>query len=61
MLSGVLWRDTGLPPKLFIVDARAVFPLLLWLFNWAWWTAGVAFVGIVTLYLVQRTGMTPMG
>ena len=56
----LLWRDTALTPKIFILDARAVFPLELWLFHWAWWTACVAVAGIVLLFLVQRTGMTPL-
>ena len=56
MKPDVLWRDTAITPKIFILDARAVFPL----FHWAWWTAAVAGVAIVGLYLVQRTGMTPL-
>lgn len=56
----VLWRDTGLSPKLFILDARAVFPIALWLFHWAWWTAIIATLCMIALYLVQRTGMTPL-
>jgi len=60
MKREVLWRDTALTPKIFILDARAVFPLALWLFHWAYWTACVAVIGIVALYLVQRTGMTPL-
>ena len=34
-MADVLWRDTALTPKIFILDARAVFPLALWLFHWA--------------------------
>ena len=60
MNHDVLWRDTALTPKIFILDARAVFPIALWLFHWAWWTACVAGIAIVILYLVQRTGMTPL-
>lgn len=60
MKRELLWRDTALTPKIFILDARAVFPLALWLFHWAWWTAFVAVAGVVVLYLVQRTGMTPL-
>ena len=59
-MTGVLWRDTGIPPKIFIFDARVIFPLVLWLFHWAWWTAGIGAASILILYLVQRTGMTPM-
>jgi intracellular multiplication protein IcmT len=60
MAKEVLWRDTGIAPKIFILDARAVFPLALWLFHWAWWTAALALASMVVLYLVQRTGMSPM-
>ena len=60
MKKELLWRDTALTPKIFILDARAVFPIALWLFHWAWWTACVAGIAIVILYLVQRTGMTPL-
>ena len=60
MAGEVLWRDTGIAPKIFILDARAIFPLALWLFHWAYWTACVAGIAIVILYLVQRTGMTPL-
>ena len=42
-MADVLWRDTALTPKIFILDARAVFPLALWLFHWAYWTAAIAF------------------
>lgn len=60
MASEVLWRDTGLTPKIFMIDARAIFPITLWLFHWAWWTAAIAAICILVLFLVQRTGMTPM-
>lgn len=60
MKSDVLWRDTALSPKIFILDARAVFPLGLWLFHWAWWTACVAVAGIVLLFLGPAHGMTPL-
>ena len=53
-MADVLWRDTALTPKIFMLDARAVFPLALWLFHWAWWTAGLALAAIVALYLVHR-------
>ncbi|WP_291447907.1 IcmT/TraK family protein [Desulfovibrio sp.] len=60
MAGEVLWRDTGIAPKIFILDARAIFPLALWLFHWAYWTAGIAVAGMLILYLVQRTGMSPL-
>jgi intracellular multiplication protein IcmT len=60
MAADVLWRDTGITPKIFILDARAAFPLALWLFHWSWLTFGAALACIVILYLVQRTGMSPL-
>lgn len=54
----VLWRDTALPAKIGPLDARAIFPLALWVFHWAWWTFYLAIICIVILYLVQRTGMS---
>lgn len=60
MSHEVLWRDTGLTPKIFILDARAIFPVAIWLFHWALWTGIIAGVGVVGLYLVQRSGMSPM-
>lgn len=60
MNGEVLWRDTGLTPKIFILDARAIFPLALWLFHWSWWTAAIACLGIVALFFVQRSGMSPL-
>ena len=60
MAADVLWRDTGIAPKIFILDARAIFPLALWLFHWSYWTAAIAAVGVMILYMVQRTGMSPL-
>jgi intracellular multiplication protein IcmT len=60
-MAEILWRDTGIPPKIGPLDARAVFPLALWFFHWAYWTMAIALTAVVALYLVQRTGMTPLG
>lgn len=60
MADDVLWRDSGLAPKIGPLDAQAIFPMLLWLFHWSYWTASIALTGVAILYLVQRTGMTPL-
>ena len=57
-MADVLWRDTALTPKIFIRTPRR-FPLPCGS-SLAWWTAGLALAAIVALYLVQRTGMTPV-
>lgn len=60
MARDILWRDTGLTPKIGPLDARAVFPLGVWLFHWSTGTAILAVSCILALYLVQRTGMPPV-
>ena len=60
MAEELLWRDTGIAPKIGPLDARAVFPVFFFLFHWAYWTAAIAATAILVLFLVQRTGMTPL-
>lgn len=36
------WRDSARSPKFFIFDAKAAFPLLLFLIHIRWWTFTVA-------------------
>ena len=59
-MKEVLWRDTGIMPQVGPLDARAVFPLGLWLFHWSMETAIIALSCIVVLFAVQRTGMSPV-
>jgi len=49
------WRDTAREPKLFIVNANASVPLLLFLLHIRWWTffastGTVAFLMIINYY-----------
>lgn len=59
-MRDVLWRDSGISPKIGPIDARAIFPLAVWLFHMCMETAVIAAVCVVLLFLVQRTGMTPV-
>lgn len=54
-----LWRDSGLQPQIGGLDARAIFPLVIWMFHWAWETFFIAVGCIAVLFIIQRTGMTP--
>ena len=56
-MNPLIWRDTGLSPKLFMLDASAIFPLAIFFLHWAWWTFLLSMVSVVILYLVSRTGM----
>lgn len=60
MRKEVLWRDTGIMPQIGPLDARAIFPLMLWLFHWSNTTAIIALSCIAVLFAVQRTGMSPV-
>lgn len=51
------WRNTGLPAKLFIFDARSVFPLLALLISFSMTTFMVAFVTTCIFYVIERFGM----
>ena len=56
----VLWRDSGIAPKIGPIDARAIFPLALWLFHMCMETTVIAAVCVALLFVVQRTGMSPV-
>lgn len=52
------WRDSAREPKLFILDARAAFPVLVcFLIPTHWWSWIVAFVTITFLYILERLKM----
>jgi intracellular multiplication protein IcmT len=52
------WRDSAYPARFFIVDARASFPLLLFLLHIAWWTFGLAIFTMTFFALLERYGFT---
>ncbi len=54
----VLWRNTSIFPKLFFLDARAVFPILIFLFHWANWTFAIAVICIALLIFLEKRGLT---
>ncbi|MDR3135682.1 MAG: IcmT/TraK family protein [Deltaproteobacteria bacterium] len=53
------WAYSALRPRLWKLDARAVFPLLAWLLHWSWWTLGVALAGVLILAIMDWTGLPP--
>jgi intracellular multiplication protein IcmT len=52
------WRDSARFPKFFIFDSRAVFPILLWMFHFKWWTLIVAVIAMAFFSLLLRFGFT---
>ena len=55
--EGPAWAFTALRPRLFKFDARAVFPLGLWLLHWSWWTLWVALGALAILALLDFMGL----
>jgi intracellular multiplication protein IcmT len=56
---GLPWAFSALRPRFWRLDAKAVFPLLVWLLHWSWWTLGLALAGIFILAVMDWTGLPP--
>jgi len=52
------WRDSARAARFFFVDARAAFPLLLFLLHMRWWTFGLAIVTMIFFALLEKYGFT---
>lgn len=55
---GILWSNLGLPVRLGPVDGRAVIFIVIAAYHWALWTLGLAVVGILVLFQIERMGYT---
>lgn len=54
--SGILWSNLGMPVRLGPVDGRAVIFIVIAAYHWALWTLGLAVVGILVLFQIERMG-----
>lgn len=52
------WRDSARPARFFVIDARAVFPFLLFLLHIQWWTFWLALVCIIFFMAIEHYGFT---
>lgn len=52
------WRDTARHARFFMVDARAAFPLLLFLLHIRYWTFIVAVVCMTFFAMLERFGFS---
>lgn len=52
------WRDSSRPARLFMVDARAAFPVFLFLMHIRVWTAVLALVTIVIFGFIEHAGFS---
>jgi intracellular multiplication protein IcmT len=53
-----MWRNTGQPVRVVMLDARALLPLLCFVVYWSWLTFYVAVIGITFFSLISFMGMT---
>jgi len=56
--DGAHWRDSARSARFFVVDARAVFPFVLFLMHIRWWTFWIALVSVLFFGLIEHYGFT---
>lgn len=52
------WRDSARSPRFFIVDARASFPVFIFLMHIRLWTAILVMISFVFFGIVEHYGFT---
>jgi intracellular multiplication protein IcmT len=52
------WRDSARNVRLWFVDYRACFPLLIFIFHISWLTFGIAVLAILFFSLLERYGFS---
>lgn len=52
------WRNSARHPRLFMMDAYAAFPFLLFLLHIRWWTFGLAILTAIFFAGLERFGFT---
>ncbi len=56
--SDTHWRDSARVPRFFVVDARAAFPLVLFILHISLWTFIIALVFMLFFSTIERFGFT---
>lgn len=52
------WRDSSRTARFFIVDARAAFPIFLFLMHIRVWTGVVALISLIFFGFIEHYGFT---
>lgn len=50
------WRDSMRPVRLYVIDARLLALLVLWLFVPTWWTTAAVVLALAALRLAEARG-----
>ena len=53
-----MWRNTALPVRLLVLDARACVPILAFVAYWSWPTFYIALIGTVFFSVISFFGLT---
>jgi intracellular multiplication protein IcmT len=53
-----MWRNTGQPVRVLMLDARACLPILTVMVYWSWTTLYIAIAGFVFFSLISFLGLT---
>jgi intracellular multiplication protein IcmT len=53
-----MWRNTGQPVRLLILDARACLPILSVMVYWSWPTLYIAISGVAFFSMISFFGLT---
>ena len=51
-----LWRDTMRPVRFYVIDARLLVLLTVWLFVPAWWTTAAVILAVAALRVAESRG-----
>jgi len=58
MMTNAKWRDSARNPRFFIMDAAAIFPLVLFLLHISLWTFVLAIISMFFLMVLERFQFT---
>ena len=53
-----MWRNSGQPVRVFMLDARACLPILTVMIYWSWTTLYIGLTGFVFFSLISFLGLT---
>jgi intracellular multiplication protein IcmT len=53
-----MWRNTGQPVRLLMLDARACLPILSVMVYWSWFTLYIAIIGVAFFSAISFFGLT---
>jgi intracellular multiplication protein IcmT len=53
-----MWRNSGLPVRVLMLDARACLPILCFVIKWSWLTFYIALTGVVFFSVISFLGLT---